>query len=381
MKRKISLMFLIAAGFLPAVNKILAQDGFKVVILSTRVGPEIDKSESNYFHLFKFINGFNRAVFYQTPQRTYFARIKLVGADSKMRDTTITYPQNLLLILSEKINHFEELVKGKYQMGQNPGVLQVVGGEEIAQDTTLEEVVRKTISAELANPFPESTTAASRLPDILPLAPYTGKFKRESYPNWGFGIGASTYSPDFSKLEPAYTAIENKYRNQGYPMGHFCPNSELMRIFWYHMKIRFSRNFALLLETGSSVGGGDAGLKAVSASMLYQFRFVKTDWFRPYAGAGVSHTRFNLRPKYGNRISAYYGHGSYAYLDAVKSEGGKMGFTLTGGIEFYIQGAPSLSLYGNYFMVPAVETSTLDGGKASVNLSSIAAGARISIYF
>jgi hypothetical protein len=249
-------------------------------------------------------------------------------------------------------NHFEELEAGKYRMGQDPATLQVV-------EPQVEEKVT----------------------DLLPSAAEVGYVEKESYPDLGFGIGLSTYSPDFSGLSSAFTAIEDKYRKQGYTIQHHDSNFDVSPLLW-NIKIRFSYAFALLLETGKSLRN-DVEFKAVSASLLYHFQPFEKAWFRPYVGAGISSYHFSVERKYGppDRISPVDSIGSYRYLDVITSEGGNIGLMVMGGIELATLGEFGLSIYGNYSLIPAIETTTTGSEKATVKFSGFVAGVRITIYF
>ncbi len=133
MIRKLSFAVFLGMGLLLASSSLIAQEKDKQVILSPRVGPTIDASEREHFELFQEINDFARAVLFQTPDSTYYARIVLIGADGKARDTTVWYFKSYLFMLAEKINHFEELAAWNYQIGQKPETLQVVTDEYIAR--------------------------------------------------------------------------------------------------------------------------------------------------------------------------------------------------------------------------------------------------------
>jgi hypothetical protein len=109
MGKKIFFAVLVGLAYLSVSNSVRAQDSDKVVILSPRVGTMINAYEREHFQLFPQINGFVRAVVYQTAQKNYYAKLELIGADGKTRDTTIQYSENSLLMLAERIDRFEDL--------------------------------------------------------------------------------------------------------------------------------------------------------------------------------------------------------------------------------------------------------------------------------
>jgi hypothetical protein len=108
-----------------------AQENNKVVILSNRVGYSIDQVESNYFRLFERFPDFKKAVIYLTPANQYFIKITTGKTDSLEQDTIIAYSESTILRLAEKIEHFEDLIKGDYRIGDKIPTLVTVDGSQI----------------------------------------------------------------------------------------------------------------------------------------------------------------------------------------------------------------------------------------------------------
>ena len=358
MRKRICFALLVGLVLLIGTETLHAQEKDKIVILSSRVGPVLDAAKRDHYNLFQEIKDFNRGIVYQTPAKTYYARITLVGKDGKVRDTTVQYSESYLLMLAEHIDHFEDLEKGVYQMGQQPATLKVVEPQ-----------------TRVGTKPPELQS------DILPFASKAEDFEAESSQLVGFAIGLSTYSPDFTGLRAAFRGIAEKYREQGYSVSDPSVDLNVSHLLWYSTKIRLYKALALLLDVGKSIDG-DVEVKAVSASLLYHFRPFDVPWFRPYLGAGVGSYHFSVSNNYGEGypISPVSRGGTYTYLEAITSEGGNSGFTLDGGIELIPRGGPSLVLYANWLLVPSVETNSAEGEKANVKLSSIIAGARIIVY-
>jgi hypothetical protein len=119
----------------------------RVVILSLRVGSVIDAAERERYELFQGIKGFDRAVFLQTPEKTYYARIMLMGPDGR-KETTAQYTEDQLKALAEQIEHFEDLKEGKYRMGDQPAKIQLA---ESAMTRTEEAATPRTRGAEGVN--------------------------------------------------------------------------------------------------------------------------------------------------------------------------------------------------------------------------------------
>ncbi len=219
---------------------------------------------------------------------------------------------------------------------------------------------------------------SQRVSDILPYAKGLDDVEPETYPVLGFGVGLSS-SSDFSELDGAMTAVEDKYRKEGYSIK---PHAQIQvsNLLWYNMKIRFSSTVVLLLEAGTSTGDGDEW-KGASVSFLYNFHLTDVPWLRPYMGMGVSHYRFKTERKYGDRISPVSTDGSYKTFDAISTDGEGNGLLMVGGIELPLSRNFDLDIYANYMVGPKVEVTSSTNVRAQVNLGGLLWGARFSFFF
>jgi opacity protein-like surface antigen len=329
----------------------IAQDSGKVIIISPRVGADIDGQEREQFKLFQNIKNFSRAVFYLAPDSTYFCRIELETA-SGARDTILRSSKAYLLRLGELINHYEDFIAGNYRMGDDRTTLLDLSGKNVAVDRILKNF--------------------HQWSDVLPFAAKGDDREIEEFPNWDFGVGLSSYSPDFSHLNGAYSAIESRYRRPGFPIAHDNPDFSIPALVWYSIKIKFSFRSALLLETARNAGG-DVGFTAVSASYLYYPDIFGKKWLRPYVGGGIGKYYFSGTVKHGEPVDS-----SFQFLDEIKSEGGSNGIALLGGIELASPNGLALSISLNYLLAKDIETVLPEGVSAKVRLSSLVYGARLS---
>jgi len=94
---------------------ILAQDSLAVLVLSPRVGSVIDVRERNLFHLFSTISDFRSAVFVRSTDGVY----ALIEREQRP-DTTLMFNWTLLSMLSQKVDYFEDISTGRYQIIPNP---------------------------------------------------------------------------------------------------------------------------------------------------------------------------------------------------------------------------------------------------------------------
>ena len=137
MRKKIFFMILVGLAFVSVPNSIQAQDSDKVVILSPRVGSVIDAAERERYELFQEIKGFDRGVFLQTPKKTYYAKVVLIGPDGARRDTTIQYSEDVLHLLAERIELLERLREKRYDTMDQPTKIQLAESTRIKTAETV----------------------------------------------------------------------------------------------------------------------------------------------------------------------------------------------------------------------------------------------------
>ncbi len=112
----------------PLTISCLAQDSTKVLILSPRVGPKITAGAREQFEIFPQFDNFVEATAFETSDGNCFVRITLEPQKGVFRDTILQYPHQTLLMIAEKINHFEDLAAGRYHMGDEPTYIKTVDG-------------------------------------------------------------------------------------------------------------------------------------------------------------------------------------------------------------------------------------------------------------
>ncbi|MBN2001516.1 hypothetical protein JW935_28500 [candidate division KSB1 bacterium] len=75
LRKHFPLMLVLIYSFLLTLAPLSAQEEGEIIIVSKRVGKEIDKEERDQFKLFKGINGFQSAVYTKLPDGRYFLEI------------------------------------------------------------------------------------------------------------------------------------------------------------------------------------------------------------------------------------------------------------------------------------------------------------------
>lgn len=335
----------------------------KVVVLSERVGEEISLSERNSFRLFQTIKGFHRAIFYQTPETTYYARMEVNSRNDFVKDTVIEYSLAYLMMLSEQVDNFEELmIARQYKMGTRKPSLHAQGGTPLALQAKTET----------------SNVALKKAPsDFLPLAANAPDIDLCSYPAFGTGGGIAWYSPDFGGLTAAYAAIEDFYRNQGYNVPHHEAKVSLGHLYWYSLEVGMSPEYSAVVEAARTSEDGPV-FKMISLFGLYRPQKNERLPFWWYLGLGITRQYFKVVERYGNLISPLQ---NYKYLDDIISEGAGMGYILEAGIDIRLKSMASIKASFRYLFTQDITAAARDGQTTKVNLSAPMVGVQVMFYF
>lgn len=375
MIKNVFLLFIILSMLTLCRHATSAQEDVKIVILSPRVGTLIDETERNSFQIFPQIRNFISAVVY-TADGNYFIQFRLSDLDGKERDTIIIYSENLILMIAEKIDHYEEIKGGNYKIGQNPPTLVIAEGEPLRIQLPPHTKRRKTDQT-------QSTSDKAVFKfwyEPLPLAQTAIFEDQETYPKLGFGIGFALYSPDFSNLNNAFLAIENKYRDQGYSIGGSNTKLDITSLIYFHLQFQPFKHFSLFLQT-ASMDEESKKFSTTTVSLLYHVRPFQGSWFRPFAGVGIGKYTFEIVQLYGknNRVSPIT-KDCYEYLDKITVGGGGTAYQIMAGVDIVIQNTIGISFYGSYVFAPKIKSSVQEYQKASPKLNGPSFGTRLSIY-
>jgi len=351
-----SLALVLASG----ITILLGQDSARVVILSSRIGPEIDPQERVHFRIFPEIKGFQHAVMYQRTDGSYYLHAVYQLEKNTVQDTIIDYSEHLVYMLAEKINHFEDLLEGTYTLGSDRAVLTYIDGRGVSQ-------TERGVHSEQILGRPRY------IPEKLPLIPDSAQeYLVVDYPRCGFGIGLSSYSPDFSGIVQSYTEVEENLRQQGYNVGHHVPSFNIAGVFWLDFTLQCSHTLSLLGEVGVQAGG-NAKFNAASLSIEEILWDGGPHYPHPFIGVGIGHYRLAMDEGYHVQLTAY------STFDALEIRAAHLGYNFDLGIE----GGTDFvwSVGGRYLYIPDVTKPTAQGVDARISMKSFAVGAKFLIYF
>ena len=362
-------------------GKSIAQEKDSVIILSDKVGSIITRDERDLYKLFPSIKNFNYSIVYKTETNKYYAKF-CTTIEGELKDTMIYYSEQILLIIAEKINNFQDIVDGNYKMGTKPAILLTRGNESIIEDETR---IRKIIPGIQKTTTSEGTILLSNSDDIVfsdsvELNKVKMKINRSFYK---FGFGVSTYSPDMSGLNSAFTLIENFYRDQGYYILQHSTEFDFGVLLLYRINLIISEKFSLGFNAVQSTEGNNK-LYSVAASGIYYYPLSNINWLTPFADFEISYNYCKARVNYNNRISPISNTGSYDFLDHIEASGSSTGFGLKVGASIDRGDNFSFDVFIKYNYIPKMKTVVTTGllsADAESKLSSIVFGTMINLTY
>lgn len=214
MNRKTVFFFLLPiVGFVAAPGQSTPVDSARVVILSDRVGPVISPDKREKYHLFTQFRDFNQAVVLQLRDSSCAVRLTLVSSGG-FRDTLVRYSWTAIMLMADRIEHFEDLENGEYVLGSSPPALKysspgltgstefVPRGVRMAPESVLSWQEAGEQGPDGSLPF-RAVSGTPRGDESLPLAPAIDHHMPRYYPSLALGIGLRTLSPDLSGLTAA----------------------------------------------------------------------------------------------------------------------------------------------------------------------------------
>ena len=113
------LVMIIIFAFFLIIIPLFAQEEGEIIVISEKVGKEIDKEESDRFKLFGDIKGFQSAVYLQLPDSSYF--LKITYLDDKTGEIKISRIQQSEVSIKNRgiyIDRFEEINANKIDIEQ-----------------------------------------------------------------------------------------------------------------------------------------------------------------------------------------------------------------------------------------------------------------------
>jgi hypothetical protein len=350
MRQYLVFLLLCAGGACAQTQTPSIPDTGRVIILSDRVGPDIDPEERQKFNLFESILksifgstfGYRNAVVLQLPDSTFRVRFTIGGQDDPARDTLVTYSYLVLCRIAERIQHFEEIQSGSYQQAQSPPPLLSAAGDT---------VVPKPSQRPSASTGGGVTTNRGK----LPLAQAEGHRYPRRFPALNLGLGIRTYSPDFSGLAGVFGTTSS------------FGSSPLLTCI---AEMTVADALGIQLEGAMAFGEGKSYQGSVGGA--YYVPLLSSGTLRAFVGAGVLWGSIN-EEKSGIRV-----------------EGGGIGFSGTAGVQIQLGHDGAVDLFGGFYSLPQVATTFTDYRTppqgttpvmvtipASVKLSSVIFGLRL----
>ncbi len=318
-------------------------DTGRVVILSERVGPNIDPAEREKFGLFESILirlfgstlSFRNAAVLQLPDSTFRVCFTLGWQNERPRDTLVTYSYEVLLRIAETIEHFEGIKSGAYQQGRSTPSLRSATGELVVPKATESRV---------------ASQGHEIRPLALPLAPAEGYPYPRYFPSLDLGIGLHTYAPDLSGLSKVFGKT---------------PSLGISPLVFGIAELALAEAFAIQIEGGLSIGGQNSYQGSLGGA--YYIPLGSSREVHAFLGAAILICSLS------------------AEQSGIRVEGGGAGFSGTAGVEIKLGTTAATDFYAGFCSLPEIATSFDDwvsptqrtSVPASIKLSSLLFGLRI----
>jgi len=236
----------------------------RLVVVSPRVGAEIDSVERSTYDLFHSIPDFQSASFYQNPDSTFWVSMLMRSPEGNLRDSLYTISYSVLRQCAEWIEHYDEIKKGTYLLGSTEPIIMYEDGSPI-------KLPAKTKTESASHSFRYSVGR-------LPLAQNVSGLERPMFQTihmvFGFGLGF----PHLSDLQSLTGS-----------------GSDIALPVSISIEIPFQEElgFSLFTGWGFALGGAGGGTLATFSISLLD-RLEPSGIISPILGVGAGYTEYSF---------------------------------------------------------------------------------------
>jgi hypothetical protein len=361
--------------------KAMSQDSMQVVILSPRVGAVITPEKANQYNIFQSYDGLQKVIVYRTSTGSFYVGIETLTKAGEVTTKLVPYPYNVLKMMAEKVDHYEEIAAGRYTMGDRPAELRFADSTKIPA-----AVVPPPTAAAVTPPTTAGVVRRYGWSDILPFAGTKPLRPERTYPLLRFGVCVSSFSSDLNGVQQMENNLVSQFANQGYQINSDPVAGISGPIVWFSIDLLLTSSFGGVLEVGKA-GNTAASFRSASLSFRYRLPVDLGKVVCPYVAVGVSQYSADVNQDFSHfeRISPVDTNGAYWKLTGVGIHGGdrKYGGMATAGIEIADPMAKALDLefFVRYLMVPSMAILSPWGESKSLSFTGFTLGARIMICF
>jgi hypothetical protein len=361
-----------------AINgDVYAQDNVKAIILSPRIGVTLDAETCRHYRFFVNFSTLHDAVFLKIGSSVYAARIRYLDSSLALRDSLIQFSLTIIRTYGERINHFDEISAGKYHIGTDPAEI-----TEVPYDIPLRLGATDVLDYSPPKRDSAAEAQASRAYrrsrpayDVLPFANDPDRTEELIYPIVGLGAGIMNYSPEYSGVQSAFTAIENDYRAKGNTIPKQGPDFDDRVIRFVSFMVRFSPAISLEVNAGNSL---EKTITMVNGTLVYSYPVERQQRLMVSAGAGVVHLVIDAHRRYDVPLPSM---GQYYALDEIAVTGAVSGILLRGAVTARLVPILAIEAFGLYMGMQKFSFSSELFQNAHVHLSGFSAGAAVHILF
>ncbi|MCZ7557501.1 MAG: hypothetical protein M5R41_13965 [Bacteroidia bacterium] len=177
----------------------------KVVVLSPRVGMEIDRDERDRFAVFQTVRDFYHVEVRHQGDSSFILLFRLGDDVRGYRDSSRLISYRAVVNLAEKIQYYDEIIAGWYRMGSGDVTLSYADGspvimedQGVIEDLPPVHVDVQMSKKETAAPQPSSAGIRS---DRLPLAKDKRDLRRPMFGTYTFCLSADFMGMNIDELK------------------------------------------------------------------------------------------------------------------------------------------------------------------------------------
>ncbi len=199
---------LVALTIVCCFDALHAQES-RIVVLSKKVGTEIDKDERNTYRLFPEMKGFHSASVRHAGDSSFVLFFRLDDGAGGFRDSLERVSFRSVSMLAEKIDYHDSLMNGRYVPGTGVVQLHYADGSAVVVPDFVDDVsnIRANAASDPAVREAQDDALSARprrltgKSDRLPLAPNKQGLRRPMFRSFEFALSMDYMSMDIGEIE------------------------------------------------------------------------------------------------------------------------------------------------------------------------------------
>ena len=339
----------------------------KAIRICPKLGPVIDIETKERYGLFYKIDGFRKAVFFQTSDEKYFVKIRRNQINGLTADTTIPYSKDYLLMIGEQIQHYKEYMRGDYKLRK-----------EIKDFSVIDTCYADIDSIYAGQSSGRSDVNFPGFPNYnANLDSFNVKNKKfttsENDFKWVCLAGMEYISEDFSSAYKNIGVLEDNYRSEGFSIS---PTNSTPSPLQLSLGVGFRYKYIepmIDVLISSAMKGTMVSLKLF---------VMETSDINPYIIGGIGYQSFSIKKNYNETIISRKGSDSaYTVLENITLSSANFNYSYGLGVEI----ERNLNIFCTFDYSPEhyfiLNTSGWQSDLGKIGLNYYTFGINYKLYF